>query len=159
MLRFEIASPEDAERLMLVQKLAFDSQVPDDMPDLGGPRGYDSVDWQLEMMTQFPYIKILEDDAIIGGILLKPMGPNHCHVDRIFLVPEVHGRGIGTQAFAWLEKTYPQYSLWTLRTPTFHTRNQRFYEMLGYRKTGGEIEIFPGLVLVEFEKRIPDEIS
>jgi RimJ/RimL family protein N-acetyltransferase len=157
MTRFEIACIEDAVQLSEVQKRAFDSQVPDHMPDLGGPPGYDSVEWQIETMQQTPYIKIRQDGAIVGGIVLEPQGPDHCHVGRIFLDPPFHGLGIGTQAFAWLEKTYPQVTLWTLRTPSYHTRNQRFYERLGYRRTGKDIEVFPGFVLVGFEKRIEVE--
>jgi GNAT superfamily N-acetyltransferase len=153
MIRFEIACPEDAARLAEVQKRAFDSQVPDEMPDLGGPPGYDSPAWQAETMQQTPYIKILEDGDILGGIVLRIPEPDHCHVERIFLDPPYHRRGIGTQAFAWLEQTHPQYRLWTLRTPAFALSNQRLYERLGYRKTG-EKEIFPGFSLIEYEKRI-----
>lgn len=153
MISFEIAREEDAPALMEVQKIAFDSQVPDHLPDLGGPPGYDTVAWQIETMQQVPYIKILEDGKIIGGIVLEPEEPGHCHVGRIFLHPDVHSRGIGTQAFAWLEATYPLYERWTLRTPSYHTRNRRFYERLGYRVTG-EKEIFPGFVLTEYEKRM-----
>jgi RimJ/RimL family protein N-acetyltransferase len=156
MIRFEIACEADAARLMEVQKHAFDSQVFEELPNLGGPPGYDSVAWQIETMNQAPYIKLLEDETIIGGIVLEPMGPEHCHLGRIFLDPPYHGRGIGTQAMAWLEKTYPEYRLWTLRTPALNLRNQRLYERLGYRKTG-EKEIFPGFVLFEYEKRIHNE--
>lgn len=153
MVCFEKAGEQDAVLLKDVQMRAFLSQVPLDMPDLGGPDGYDSAEWQIEMMHKVPYIKILHDDILIGGIVLEPESADHCHVNRIFLDPPFHGKGIGTQAFAWLEKTYPEFRLWTLRTPAFHIRNQRFYERLGYQRVG-ELEVFPGFVLVEYEKRM-----
>ena len=156
MIRFEYAVATDAARLMEVQVRAFESQTPPDMPELKGPPGYDSVEWQIQTMQEVPYLKIMEAEAIVGGIVLTPQSPMHCHVERIFLDPPVHSRGIGTQAFAWLEQTYPQYDCWTLRTPLFHLRNQRFYEHLGYVKTGTK-EVFPGFVLIEYEKRIRDQ--
>jgi GNAT superfamily N-acetyltransferase len=153
MVRFEKATEADAEKLMEVQVSAFLSQIPDDKREIGGPPGYDSVEWQVHTMHQVPYIKILTDDQIIGGIVLRPMGADHYHVERIFLHPAYHRRGIGTQAFAWLETTYPQVRVWTLRSPALFTWNQRFYEKLDYRRTG-EMEVFPGFVLIEYEKRI-----
>lgn len=153
MIRFENTVDADAEALATVQKRAFDSQIPEDMQEIGGPPGYDSAEWQLEMMHRGPYMKILVDEQIIGGIILTLTEPDHCHVDRIFLDPAYHSQGIGTQAFAWLEHTYPSVQLWTLRTAAFQLRNQRFYEKLGYRKTG-EKEVIPRLILIEYEKRI-----
>jgi RimJ/RimL family protein N-acetyltransferase len=153
MIRFEIAEPADAEQLRDVQMRAFLSQIPAEKPDLGPPPGADSVEWQIERMGEAPYIKILNDGAIIGGIVLEIEEPDHCHVNRIFLDPPYHGRGIGTQAFGWLERTYPQFHRWTLRTAAFQTRNQCFYERIGYVKTG-EMEAFPGFILFEYEKRI-----
>ncbi|HVK05770.1 MAG TPA: GNAT family N-acetyltransferase [Armatimonadaceae bacterium] len=154
-IRFEAAEEGDAEALARVQKAAFDSQVPPERPDLGGPPGYDAPEWQRETMREAPYFRVLRDGEIVGGIVLRLPEPGHVHVERVFLHPDHHGAGIGTRAFAWLEATHPHVALWTLRTPAFHTRNQRLYERLGYRRTG-EVEVFPGFSLVEYEKRIGD---
>ncbi len=151
MVQFQLTQEDDAAQLTAIQKRAFDSQVPPEMPDLGGPPGYDSVDHQIDMMRRGPYYKVLVDDAIVGGIILDPKSPNHCHVEIVFIDPLLHSQGIGTQAFHWLEATHPQYTLWTLRTPAFHKRNQRFYERLGYVKVG-ETEVFPGFILFLYEK-------
>ena len=158
MIQFEMACEADAVVLKDIQMRAFLSQVPPDMPDLGGPEGYDTVEWQIESMKSAFYIKILSNDEIVGGMVLDEEEPDHCHLNRIFIDPPYHGQGIGTQALQWLEKRFSRYSRWTLRTAAFHIRNQRLYERLGYKRTG-EVEIMPGFSLVEYEKRIGVELT
>jgi len=153
MIRFARAAEEDAAELAQIQMRAFHSQNPPGFPKLSGPPGYDSVTWQIEMMKQVPYTKIIEGATIVGGLVLLPKSPTHCHVERIYLDPLCHGRGIGTQTMKWMEKTWPEYKQWTLRTPAFHVGNQRFYEGLGYLRVG-EREVMPGFLMVEYEKRI-----
>ena len=154
MIEFEKATEADAAALTRVQVVAFESQLPPELADAGGPEGYDSVAWQVKAMREMPYYKIVRDGEIVGGVVLEVPEPDHAHVERVFLHPDHHGQGIGTRTFAWLEAAHPQITLWTLRTPAFNTRNQRFYERLGYRRTGGQVEILPGFALLEYEKRV-----
>ena len=109
-------------------------------------------------MKETHYIKIRYDEQIIGGIILEPMEPRHWHVGRIFLAPAYQRRGIGAEAFAWLESALPDVRLWTLRTPEGYLRNQRFYEKLGYQQTGRK-EIKPGLTLIEYSRQVGGEIG
>jgi len=153
MIRFERAVEADAAELAQIQMRAFHSQNPPHIPKLSGPPGYDSAVWQIEMMTQVPYTKIIEGDAIVGGLILIPKTLEHCHLERIYLDPLHHGRGIGTETMKWMERTWREYRRWTLRTPAFHVRNRKFYEGLGYVKVG-EREVLPGFLMVEYEKRL-----
>ena len=52
MIRFEKAKIEDASALALVSKRAFHSDIHCGAPELGGPPGYDSPDWQIHAMKE-----------------------------------------------------------------------------------------------------------
>nr|MCU0480744.1 GNAT family N-acetyltransferase [Anaerolineae bacterium] len=69
------------------------------------------------------------------------------HID-----PPYHGKGIGTLAMQFIETMHPA-TKWSLDTPIYATRNQHFYEKLGYIKVGETIEA-GGLVLFSYEKVI-----
>ena len=60
--------------------------------------------------------------------------------------PDYQNQGIGSQAMTFLEETYPHINQWTLDTPVWAKRNQRFYEKHGYVKTGtmmgGELVLY-----------------
>ena len=99
-IRFETAQEADAGALAAVQKAAFDSQAPPEMPDLGGPPGYDEAAWQIAAMRESPYYKVLRDDEIVGGIVLRLPEPGHVHVERVFLHPAHHGNAANVQHLA-----------------------------------------------------------
>jgi len=153
-IRFEKAALEDAQALTDVQVRTFD----DDSRRFGGqasggPPGYDSVDWQIWAMRRGIYFKILDDDQIIGGIILFDMRNRHFNLGRIYLDPAYQGRGIGTQAIEFIEDRYPHVKKWTLDTPGWATRNQHFYEKLGYVKVGEELMDGQDWPLWLYEKR------
>jgi hypothetical protein len=56
-----------------------------------------------------------------------------------------------SQQVAFIERTFPA-TVWTLGTPTFATRNQHFYERLGFVKAGETV--FPDITLIQYEKRM-----
>jgi ribosomal protein S18 acetylase RimI-like enzyme len=153
MIRFELATPADAAALTEVQVRAFDHDArryPDAPPV--GPPGYGDVGWQLERMAHAHYFKILDDEEIVGGAIVLQAGPGHCELGRIWIDPGHQGRGIGGETLHFLEKAFPDATVWTLDTPAWATRNQAFYERHGYRKVR---EAPAGrLVLLFYEKRL-----
>jgi hypothetical protein len=68
-LRFERATPDDAEILAHVSKQAFHSDIHCGATEPGGPIGYDSDLWQIRMMTKVGFVEIGEDGH--GGVLLE----------------------------------------------------------------------------------------
>jgi GNAT superfamily N-acetyltransferase len=149
---FEPAAVADAEALVAVQVAAFHSNglaYPADWT--GGPPGYDSVEDAVGKMTRDAYYKIVSDGRIIGGIVVFDRGQGHFHLDVIYVDPGRHGHGIGTQAMRFIERAH-RASTWTLETPSWHVRNQRFYEKLGYVKVGETV--YPDITLFAYEKRV-----
>lgn len=140
MIRFERATPDDAPALTAVQKRTFD----DDSRRFagrssGGPPGYDSVQWQISMMSKATvYYKMLADEQIVGGMIVFDQGGGHFHLGRIWIDPALQGQGNGATAMQFIEQTHPQAQRWTLDTPTWATRNHHFYEKMGYAKVREE---------------------
>lgn len=151
-ISFERATSEDAEALVQAQIAAFhyDEVL---YPGVGesGPPGYDSVELALKRMERDEFYKIVVDGQIVGGMILFSKGEGHWHVDLLNIVPEYQNMGIGKQAIAFIEQTYPA-AKWTLDTPGYALRNQHFYEKCGYVKVG-ETE-YPEITLISYEKRM-----
>jgi ribosomal protein S18 acetylase RimI-like enzyme len=136
MIRFERATPDDAPALTAVQKRTFDddSRRFAGQPS-GGPPGYDSVRWQINMMIKATaYYKILVDEQNIGGMIVFDMGGGHFELGRIWIDPAFQDQGNGAAAMQFVEQAHPQAQRWTLDTPAWATRNHHFYEKMGYAK-------------------------
>jgi replication factor A1 len=132
------ANNVDAEKLTEICKRVFDSDKNYGAPDEGGPPGYDSVDWNASRITSriVDYYKILYNDNIVGGFIAgyRKLGYRVC--ERIFVDPDYHRMGTGTQTFHYIWKIYPDAIVWTLGTPEWNTRTNRFYESVGFVQIG-----------------------
>lgn len=151
-ITFERATPADAEALVQAQIAAFHHDTVLYGVELGGPPGYDSVADAIEKMQDALYYAIRLDGVIVGGIVVFEHDANDHHLDLIYLAPDYHGLGIGSQAMHFIEQAHPA-ARWTLDTPSWASRNQHFYEKFGYIKVG-EHEA-DGLILFAYEKHIP----
>jgi ribosomal protein S18 acetylase RimI-like enzyme len=120
---------------------------------IGGPPGYDSVEAMLATIARGQCHKVAVDGEIVGAITVVDQGEGHFHLDVLAIDPAHHNKGVGTQAMAFIERTFPA-ALWTLETPTFATRNQYFYEKLGFRRIGETI--YPDITLIQYEKRVAE---
>ena len=104
-VRFEKAGPKDARVLAEICERAFHSDVNYGAPGpTGGPPGYYSDRFQIQLMIASEYYKILLDDKIVGGIFFGPVAYQHYELIRIFIAHEYQHQGIGTQAMAFMER-------------------------------------------------------
>ncbi len=96
--------------------------------------GYDSVAMQQYHTWDDKYYKIMyEDESLAGVLLLSTTGREHGRIDRLYILPEYQGKGIGSQALAIVESIYSKVKVWTLETTKFSPRNHYFYEKNGYQ--------------------------
>lgn len=150
LVTIELAKPEDAEILADISKRAFDSDVEVGALVPGGPEGYDSVDAHRRDMgydsvdaqrrdalnERIDYWKAIYNDQIVGGTRVCRVSPEHCYIYGVFVNPDFHRRGIGTQFFQKIEGKYPRAKKWSLDTPEWNIRTKRFYEKVGFVQTG-----------------------
>ncbi|WP_019912916.1 GNAT family N-acetyltransferase [Paenibacillus sp. HW567] len=158
MLSIQLANPQDASRLAEVQKRTFDhdaQQYQNKLED--GPPGYGSSSWQSEMMMSGQYYKLLENDVIIGGMILFPSeNKEECHLGRIYIDPNYQNRGYGQEAFLFLFSTFSSAQKWTLDTPSWAVRNHHFYKKQGFVQIAEVHDAQSGEALIQYE-RITEE--
>ena len=133
MIRFFLASEEDAEALVGVQLRAFAIDV-----DIcgEGPPGYDSVDRQIYLMKSSIYYKIVDEDKIIGGFYIYPMSKGCYDIVRLFVDPPYQSKGIGTMALKFIETLFDDLGILELEASGFREDNHAYYEHRGFVKVG-----------------------
>ncbi|MCB9459724.1 MAG: GNAT family N-acetyltransferase [Anaerolineaceae bacterium] len=151
---FRPAHADDAPELTqaAIASFHYDSVLYPEV-EIGGPPGYDSVDVMLRNIEEQACFAIVEDDQIVGGMVINVMGAGHYHLDLIFLAPEYQNRGLGTQALQFLESTFLA-TKWTLDTPIWAVRNRHFYEKHGYVNVGQFYVEADNITLISYEKTL-----
>lgn len=134
MVRLEVAEMSDCRELAATSKQAFDHDVNFGAPGPGGPPGYDSASWHRRAFTWGQVFRLVHDDRIVGGAIVIAHGGGRMELGRIWLEPAAQGQGWGAAAMAAVEARFPQARQWTLETPRWNLRTQRFYAKLGYRE-------------------------
>lgn len=99
------------------------------------------------------YYLICAGDETVGMLRVCNFGIN-CRLSPICILPEYRGRGYATEAIHLMERRYPEALFWQLDTVMQEEHLCRFYEKLGYRKTGKTESVKEGMDLVFYEKHM-----
>lgn len=94
---------------------------------------------------------ILSDEKIIGGAFILAIGQKG-EIGSIFIDPAEQRKGYGHYAMSAFEQMYPGVRNWKLETPSESYHLHRFYESLGYIKTGEMKERKSGINCFIYEK-------
>jgi GNAT superfamily N-acetyltransferase len=73
-------------------------------------------------------LQVVHDGHVVGGAVVRidePAGVSH--LDFFFIDAGSHSRGLGSRAWAAIERRYPQVRVWETMTPYFEQRNIHFY--------------------------------
>lgn len=97
------------------------------------------------------YYFIMLGDEEIGGLRVV-VADNTCKVSPLYVLPMYQGMGYAQQAMELVETFFPQVSRWWVETIAEEEKLCRFYEKLGYRRTGGKMRVQPGMTLIDYEK-------
>ena len=84
------------------------------------------------------YRIVLAGEKVGGLILTIDKETYHNHLDILFVLPEVHSKGIGYGAWQAVEALHPETVVWETCTPYFEKRNIHFY----VNKCGFQIDQF-----------------
>ena len=93
----------------------------------------------------------------IGAVRVIKMPDDVMYLTSICVLPECQGCGYAQEALLQVEKLYPAATKWTLQTIKQERNLCYLYEKLGYRTTGTEKDIQPGMTLVGYEKDVCTE--
>lgn len=154
MITLQRASLEDAKAVHAMQVRAFQSLLEkyQDFPTNPAAEPLGKVEERLRDKDSSLYFICHEGDAV-GGIRVQRK-PDSYRVGILYILPEYQGRGYAQQAMALVEKLYSQALRWELDTILEEPKLCCLYEKLGYHKTGGTVELKPGMTLVNYEKTI-----
>ena len=132
------SNTKDVGELTRISTEAFDSDVLVGGSEKGGPPGYDSEEWHMEMMKgDHLYTYFNDENTIVGGAVL--FGKKELFVGRIFVDPKLFHWGYGMSLMEDIEKAFDQQII-RLDTPLWNVRTNRFYKKCGYIETGRDSE-------------------
>ncbi|MBI5817529.1 MAG: GNAT family N-acetyltransferase [Verrucomicrobia bacterium] len=149
MLTIDRATLEDAETILALQKLAYQSEA----------KLYN--DWSLPPLTQTleslgeefrtsVILKATEDNRIVGSVRAKVSGGT-CAIGRLIVHPEFQGQGIGSKLLQAIEASCAGVARFELFTGSKSEANIRLYQRHGYTITRTQT-ISPTVTLTFLEK-------
>lgn len=150
MVTLKPAGMKDAGALLAMQKQAFRALL-EKYQDYSTNPVMEPMTTLKRKLSERDYYFILMDDEKVGYIGVKHTEGLLC-ITPIGLLPEYQGIGIGHEALRLLEGLYPQNRRWSLGTILQEQGLCRFYESLGYKRTGEITNIQPGMDEVGYEK-------
>ena len=148
------ATLSDAEALLRMQVAAF-SPLLEKYRDFETSPAREDVEKMRRRVSE-PWSRfyfILDGGKAVGGIrVVLPGNPTpRKRVSPLFILPEYQGRGFGRQVIAEAERLHGADN-WSLGTILEEPRNCRFYEKLGYRRTGDSTPINERMTIIGYEK-------
>lgn len=154
MITLKPAHAGDAPVLLDIQRQAFSALLKkyQDYDTNPAAESLEQILWRLNCPDREYWI--IRNGGQPVGLACIRHWEDALHVLPIGLAPEYQGRGIGRQAMALLEAQYPENQRWELATIMQESKLCRFYESLGYRRTGFQKEIQPGMDLVGYGKLV-----
>ena len=134
-MKLENAELKQVERIVAISKAAFDSDLDIGATEAGGPPGYDSIPWHIQMLNEGHLLQAVMDGEIVGGaILFVDKDGETLYIGRIFIDPVHHRKGYGLSLMKMVETFYPGIRKIKLDTPLWNVRTNGFYRKLGYRE-------------------------
>lgn len=146
----EQAKIEDAEEILALQKLAYQSEakIYDDytLPPL--TQSIKEIEAEFEGRT---FLKALCDDGKIIGSVRTYVRRGTCFIGRLIVDPDFQNQGIGTSLMNEIEGRFKDAGRFELFTGHLSERNIYLYQKLGYREFKRE-KVHENLELVYMEK-------
>ena len=136
---------DDREQFILDNQWAFKygammecGECDDHIDDEGEIISRATIEKSIDNPRSETYRIMLNGEKVGGLILTIDKETHHNHLDILFVLPEVHSKGIGYGAWQAVETLHPETLVWETCTPYFEKRNIHFY----VNKCGFQIDQF-----------------
>ena len=150
-MRVERATVDDAEEILSLQKLAYQSEaeIYDDftIPPLTQTLEGIKKDFENQM-----FLKAVENGRIIGSVRAF-VKEGTCYVGRLIVHPNFQNQGIGAQLMGRIEEIFKEAPRFEIFTGHRSERNLHLYEKLGYQRFKA-VKANEKLTIVYLEKRL-----
>ena len=150
------ATIEDAENILVMQRLAYQSEAAI-YDDFTIPPLTETLEGMKARFHDRRFLKAVDDGQILGSVRAFQDGPT-CHVERLIVHPDYRRRGTGTALLNWIETCSPAAQRFELFTGHKSESNIRLYERVGYRVYRQE-QVNEKVSLVFMEKLVGDRRS
>ena len=153
-INLELASVEDAQALLNIQKEAFKPLYEIYNDDIS-PYLHSIEDMEISITyPQGAYYKIIADGFLCGASRIAWNKDGLHRVMISYIASEYFGKGIVTEALGCIEKLHPKATAWETDVPVDQPKNIRSIEKAGYISTGEREIINDKLVLAYYRKPI-----
>jgi len=161
-LQFEEIQEVDIPSLTRVMQRAFDHDAQVHLgEERGGPEGYDDGEFFRKWLFSYDESRgfnIFLDGQVVGGFIVWILESRNNQLGAIFVDPYFQDRGVGTQAWKFIEATYPDTLSWELGTPEWAVKNHHFYEKkCGFKKVREELVTDHDWLSFIYQKRLYDK--
>lgn len=126
----QLATVDDAEEILALQKLCFQNEAAlynnDNIPPL--------TQTLAELQQEFAssrVLKIVLDGKIIASVRGK-VAADTCHIGRLIVHPSYQGHGLGTRLMSTIEREFANSKRFEIFTGSRSLANLRLYGRLGY---------------------------
>jgi ribosomal protein S18 acetylase RimI-like enzyme len=130
MVTIEAASTEDAEAILVLQKLAYQSEAKL-YNDWSLPPLTQTIDSLRDEFTHSIVLKAALGERIVGSVRARQNG-DVCAIGRLVVHPELQGKGIGSQLLRSIEARFGRVAKYELFTGSKSEGNIRLYQRHGY---------------------------
>jgi len=148
------ATPADAEAILAIQKLAYESEARI-YEDFSIPPLRQTLEELRGEFAEKAVLKATVGERLVGSVRGNLLGET-CRVERLSVHPDFQGRGIGAVLMLRLEQVFPEARRMELFTGHKSERNLKLYRKLGYRAFRQE-RATAGLTYVFMEKEVRQE--
>ena len=152
-MHIEPASLEDAEEILAVIRAAF-TPVAAQYGDPNLPPVAESLQSHRARYADHVVLKAVDDGRIVGSVQGVERPGGVCVVERLVVLPEWQGRGIGRTLTVAIEGRFPDASAFELFTGHRSTETLGLYRSLGYAESRREY-VDERLTLVHLRKEAP----
>ncbi len=129
-LTIEIASIADAEEILNVQKLAYQSEA-EIYNDSSLTPLHQTLDELKKDFSHYTFFKAVMNNTIVGSVRGRKDG-EVCHIGRLVVHPVYQNFGIGKKLMHTIEHHFESCARFEIFTGHMSKRNIYFYEHLGY---------------------------
>ena len=144
-----IAAVEDAEQILKLQKMAYQSEA-EIYHNYNIPPLTQTISEIKEEFHTRTFFKTVAEKNIIGSVRAHS-DDTSCFIGRLIVHPDMQGKGIGTRLMNAVEAHFSDVQRYELFTGTKSIANMRLYARLGY-KPFKELAVDKSLSLVFMEK-------